>query len=221
MARNFYDGFPQEMVDRITDEAIRRKQLDLQQSYAMKQAGNLSGLLGSAGLLGGIGCSQSPSASSSVYTLTSDQFFCSTAHSGGPYTDYMPDPSETKKAENKAVLLLQNIIGVDQCDVYRKTHRVILKPENRFWVIGDVREMINEINMFTVKPDVIRVDNAEKLHVTFFCVHDASDVRIPYTDKVVTLASHLLADEKAFYKTCNRIKEETLEKMPECAMWGV
>ena len=123
------------------------------------------------------------------------------------------------KAENKALLLLQNIIGSEQCDVYRKTHRIVTKPSNFFWIIGDMFNNFKEDKPFYGKPDVIRIDNEKKLHITSFCVDQVGD-RTPYTDKVITFATHLINDEKAFVKTINRISESTLKKIDECALMG-
>ncbi len=70
---------------------------------------------------------------------------------------------------------------------------------------------------FCSKPDVIRIDNVDKLHYTSFCVAQNGGGPTPYTDKVISFATHLINDEKAFVKSINRIREDTLEKMPECA----
>lgn len=126
-----------------------------------------------------------------------------------------------RKAENKAVLLMQNMIGSEQCDVYRKFHRVIVKPNKRFWVIGNISNSFHKDLPFSGKPDVVRIDNAKKLHITWFCVDQNGGGKTPYTDKVITFASHLMNDEEAFVKTVNRVSEDTLDKMYECAKWGV
>ena len=72
---------------------------------------------------------------------------------------------KNRKAEKKAILLLQNMIGAEQCDVYRKTFIVIAKPGKWFWAIGNIFKSYNEDNPFLSKPDVIRVDNPKKLHM--------------------------------------------------------
>jgi hypothetical protein len=123
-----------------------------------------------------------------------------------------------RKAENKAVLLLQNLIGSDQCDAYRKTHRIITKPGKFFWIIGDVFNFLKGDAPFSGKPDVVRVDNEKKLHITSFCVAQVGG-QTPYTDKVIAFVTHLINDERAFVKTINRIRESTLKKMDECAVW--
>lgn len=148
---------------------------------------------------------------------------------GDPYYGYSDDFNNTKqgreklgkqhrKAENKALLLMQNLIGSEQSDIYRKDHRVILKPNRWFWVIGNVFESFCEDDPFRSKPDVIRIDNPKKLHFTSFCVAQSGGGPTPYTDKVITFATHLMGDEKAFVKTVNRIREDTLNNMPECAV---
>ena len=100
------------------------------------------------------------------------------------------DIKKQKKAENKAVKLLQNMIGPEQCDIYRKTHRIIVKPEKVFWVIGDCLNSFNDKQPFNNKPDVFRVDNAKKNHVTYFCVDQAGGGKTPYTDKVISFVSN-------------------------------
>ena len=124
-----------------------------------------------------------------------------------------------KKAENKAILLLQNLLGADQCDIYRKTKRVIVKPGKWFWIIGDAFDSYIEKDPFVSKPDVVRIDNPNKLHITTFCVDQRSGGPTPYTDKVIAFASHLMNNEKAFVRTINRIQEKTIGKMMECATW--
>lgn len=55
------------------------------------------------------------------------------------------------------------------------------------------------------------------MHVTTFCVDARHNEQTPYTDKVIAFVSHLLEDEKAFFKTANRLRECTLKKLPHMA----
>lgn len=124
------------------------------------------------------------------------------------------------KAEAKAQDLLKQIIGVDQWRIYRKTNRVILKPQKHFWIIGDYFGRHHKAKPFFGKPDVIRIDNNKKLHITEFCVDQAGGENTPFTDKVIFFASHLVSNEKEFIKTVNRIGERTLKTIKESAIWN-
>jgi len=139
---------------------------------------------------------------------------------GSSFVEDKEQLKKNKKAENKAILLMQNIIGSQQCDVYRKTYRVIVKPSKWFWVIGNVFDSYHEENPFYSKPDVIRVDNPKKLHITYFCVDQKGGGPTPYTDKVITFTAHLMNNEKSFVRTINRLGEKTLDEMPECALYS-
>jgi hypothetical protein len=140
----------------------------------------------------------------------------------------MSDPRQAErvkrkklKAESRAQELLKQIIGVDQWRVYRKACRVIVKPGRHFWVIGNMFGNYDKFNPFGAKPDVVRIDNAKKLHITDFCVDQAGGDSTPYTDKVVTFATFLINDELGFVKTINRIGERTINEMKPCAVWEV
>jgi hypothetical protein len=124
------------------------------------------------------------------------------------------------KAEAKAQDLLKKIIGIDQWRIYRKTDRVILKPQKHFWIIGNYFGRLNKAKPFFGKPDVIRIDNNKKLHITEFCVDQAGGENTPFTDKVVFFASHLISNEKEFIKTINRTGEKTLKTIKESAIWN-
>jgi hypothetical protein len=123
------------------------------------------------------------------------------------------------KAEAKAQELLKQIIGLDQWRIYRRSNRVILKPKNHFWIIGNYFEAYKKAKPFDRKPDVIRIDNEKKMHVTLFCIDQAGGENTPFTDKVVFFASHLIDDEKMFVKTANRIGERTFKTIKESAIW--
>jgi hypothetical protein len=145
------------------------------------------------------------------------------------------------KAEAKAQDLLRSIIGVEQWRVYRKTNRLILKPNSHFWIIGDYKDSYNKFKPFFGKPDVIRIDNAKKIYATEFCVDQAGGGHTPFTDKVIAFASHLANDEKEFVKTdkviafashlandekefvktINRIGELKFKTIKESAIWSV
>jgi hypothetical protein len=125
------------------------------------------------------------------------------------------------KSEAKAQDLLKSMIGGDQWRVYRKTNRVILKPNSHFWIVGNYMGKYNKFDPFTGKPDVIRIDNKKKLHVTEFCVDQAGGDNTPFTDKVIAFASHLANDEKQFVKTINRIGELKFKTIKKCAIWNL
>lgn len=125
------------------------------------------------------------------------------------------------KSEAKAQDLLRDLIGKDQWAIYRKTNRVLVKPGKYFWMIGDVFGSMNKKNPFIGKPDVVRVDNPDKLYTTYFCVDQAGGDQTPYTDKVIAFATHLMADELAFFKMANRLGERNLKAMKECAIWNL
>lgn len=122
------------------------------------------------------------------------------------------------EAEETAKNFIVNVLGEEQAEVYNRSMRVILKPGKHFWVIGDVNKSYHEQDPFVGKPDVIRIDNQDKLHYTSFCVDQRGGGPTPYTDKVVSFAIHCFNDEKSFIKTINRIREDTLKEMPECAV---
>ena len=129
-------------------------------------------------------------------------------------------PEEQQKAEKKALLLFQNLFGADNCDLYRENHLVKLKPGRFWWIIGDLEKSFDEKHPFNRKPDVARVDNWLKWHITLFCVDQAGSEPTPFTDKVIVFATHLQNDEKAFFRTINRIRETTVKKLPRCAVIG-
>ena len=132
------------------------------------------------------------------------------------------DPKKQKKAENKAILLLQNMIGVAECDLYRQFYRISLKPAKFMWIIGNVFDSFRKDRPFRRGPDVVRIDNEKKCHVTSFCVDQAGNGgQTPYTDKVIAFCSHLINDEKAFVSKINRIREITWQKLPKAATWEV
>ena len=123
------------------------------------------------------------------------------------------------KAESKAQMLLREMIGFDQWCVYRKTMRILVKPGKHFWIIGNVFGHYNRFRPLIGKPDVLRIDNQDKLFVTDFCAIQKHQEETPYTDKVVLFTLNLINDEKKFFKTINRIKEFKLNSMKECALW--
>ena len=119
------------------------------------------------------------------------------------------------KSESKAQELLRDLIGFDQWEVYRKTNRVILFRSYLYWMIGDIFGHYNRATPFYGKPDVVRIDNLDKLYVTDLCVAQGSGETTPYTDKVITFATHLMISEQAFLQNANRIGEKTFNKMKE------
>jgi hypothetical protein len=124
------------------------------------------------------------------------------------------------KAEAKAQELIKELAGTEQWEVYRRTMRVITKPNKFFWIIGDVFGKYNKFQPFAGKPDVVRIDNDKKLYATSFCVDQRGGEETPYTDKVVAFLTHLIHDEKEFIKIGNRIDEHKFNKMKECAVIG-
>jgi hypothetical protein len=125
------------------------------------------------------------------------------------------------KAEAKAQELLKQIIGLEQWRTYRRSNRVVLKPKNHFWIIGNYFEEYKKAKPFNGKPDVIRIDNDKKLHVTLFCVAQAGGENTPFTDKVIFFASHLIDNEKMFVEMANRIGERTFKTIKESAIWAI
>lgn len=125
------------------------------------------------------------------------------------------------KSESKAQELLRDLIGFEQWQAYRKTNRVLVQQGKLFWIVGDVFGNYNKFTPFSGKPDVVRIDDPKKLYVTSFCVAQAGREETPYTDKVITFATHLLADLKEFMKHANRLSEHTFNTMKECAVWDI
>lgn len=124
------------------------------------------------------------------------------------------------KAEAKAQDLLKSMIGLEEWKTYRPTNRVILKPNKHFWIVGDYFGSYDKSKPFSGKPDVIRIDNQKKMHITTFCVDQFGGDDTPFTDKIIFFVTHLAADENLFVKTINRIGEKTLNSVKECAVWN-
>lgn len=135
---------------------------------------------------------------------------------------YKETPSEEQiQSEAKATQLLGDFVLSGQGNVYEKTKRVIACPGKHFWIIGNLTKSYHKDHPFSGKPEVYRLDNLKKLHVTSFCVAQKGSDPTPYTDKVIAFAMHLIEDEGAFIKTINRIRESTLKEIPECAVWDM
>lgn len=129
------------------------------------------------------------------------------------------DLEKREKAEKKALLLMQNIIGSKQCDAYRQWYRVIAKPSKYFWIIGDIFGKGRKHLPPIIKPDVVRLDDSEKLYYTSFCVQQDHASWTPYTDQVISFTMHLLNNENDFVKRINRITEDIFKKMLKCAVF--
>ena len=126
------------------------------------------------------------------------------------------------KAEANAQVLLRDIVGWNQWEVYRKTNRILVKPNKHFWIIGNVFGSYNKRSPFSGKPDVVRIDNPKKLYATSFCaVQSYSSEATPYTDQVILFILNLIDDETLFLKTVNRMGEKKFNKMKECATWNI
>jgi hypothetical protein len=125
------------------------------------------------------------------------------------------------KAEARAQMQLRQIIGAEQWAVYRKTNRIICKPKKYFWIIGNYFNTYNKFFPFSGKPDVLRIDNADKLQITSYCIDQASGNQTPYSDKIIFFTSHLAADEKQFLRMANRLSEKKLNRIKECAIWAI
>lgn len=123
------------------------------------------------------------------------------------------------KAEAKAQQMLQDLIGVDQWRIYRKTNRVLVNKKHK-WIIGNIFGKYNKSEPLCGKPDVLRIDgkNGKGYSATSFCI-DPATRNIPYTDKVISYAIHCVDNELDFYHTGNRIGEQKLNKLPECALF--
>ena len=87
-------------------------------------------------------------------------------------------------------------------------------------MIGDVFGSFNKFHPFSGKPDVLRIDDPEKLYSTSFCVDQLGGENTPYTDKVILFAMHLINNEQSFVKTINRISKRKFNEIKECALWG-
>lgn len=126
------------------------------------------------------------------------------------------------RAEARAQVMLREIVGFEQWQVYRRTCRVAIFGKWN-WLIGDVFGQYNRAYPMRSKPDVVRVDGRSKLsrryQTTYFCVEDRAGENIPYTDKVLAFAVHCLNDESGFYKLANRLGERSFNKVPECALF--
>jgi len=123
------------------------------------------------------------------------------------------------KAESNAQILLREFIDFEQWQTYRRTNRIIVRPNKYFWIVGDIFGNYNKHRPFSGKPDVVRIDNPKKLYLTDFCVAQGGGESTPYTDKVMSFTLSLIDDEKAFVKTINRIGEKNFNKLKECALW--
>ena len=124
------------------------------------------------------------------------------------------------KSEANAQQMLQDLIGLEQWAVYRKTNRVLVEGKH-FWMIGNVFGKYDKFRPFSGKPDAVRIDaKGKRTQATSFCVMTSSG-EVPYTDKVISFAIHCSDDEKGFYKTGNRIDEHVFNKLPQCALFSL
>ena len=135
------------------------------------------------------------------------------------------------KAECKAQLLIQDIIGLDEWKKYRKTG-VIGVYGKRLWLIGDIFQKHDRFNPFVGKPGVVRVDQrftgriegpitGLKVPVTDFCIYAHSREQTPYSDKVISCVVQCAYDEKGFNKTANSMGERLLKKIPEHGAYDI
>lgn len=124
------------------------------------------------------------------------------------------------KAECRAQMLMQEMIGMDEWRVYRRTARVRVDGDFT-WFIGNVLNGYDKFRPQGGKVEVMRIDGnvGENLLATTFCVETTGE-SVTWTDRVISMAAHCADDEKGFYKTANRIREHRLNGMPEAARWG-
>lgn len=102
-----------------------------------------------------------------------------------------------KAAEEVAQVLLGELIGEEQLEVYQDTGRIFVNGEKHSYLI-------------TKSGGVQRV---EKGKIVDLCVHVSEKILIPPTDNVIGLAMHIKADEKDFNKVANASRPQPLPKL--------
>jgi hypothetical protein len=96
--------------------------------------------------------------------------------------------AEKAEAEVRAVDLLEDIIGPEQAEIYRKTGRLVVQGEKYDWLLhkdGGVKRI-------------------SKGKGDRYCVHLKENFAFPDTDNVIALALHAKYNEREFIKTANR-----------------
>jgi len=90
-------------------------------------------------------------------------------------------------AEEVAQVLLGELIGGDQLEMYAKTGRILVKGNKNDYLIYKTG----------------KVQRVEKGKLVDLCVYTQQRVTMPETDNVIGLALHIKSDEKDFNKTAN------------------
>lgn len=90
-------------------------------------------------------------------------------------------------AEEVAQVLLGELIGGEQLEMYAKTGRILVKGKKDDYLIYKTG----------------KVQRVEKGKLVDLCVYTQQRVTMPETDNVIGLALHIKSDEKDFNKTAN------------------
>lgn len=107
-----------------------------------------------------------------------------------------------KKAEEKALELLLDLIGKEQLEIYKKTGRLFVK--------GNKYDYIIQKSGF--------IKRVEKDKITDLCVHLSNRYKFPDTDNVIAMKLALEIDEDLVLKKANiHGFEKRTNKLPEAA----
>ena len=92
-----------------------------------------------------------------------------------------------ENAEDVALVLLGELIGGEQLEIYKKTGRILVSGRKHDYMIKKSGG----------------VSRVEKGKMVDLCVHVQEKILLPPTDNVIGLAMHIKADEKDFNKVAN------------------
>jgi len=104
---------------------------------------------------------------------------------------------QKEQAEEVAQVLLGELIGDEQLEIYQDTGRIFVNGEKHSYLI-------------TKSGGVQRV---EKGKIIDLCVHVSEKILLPPTDNVIGLAMHIKADEKDFNKVANASRPQPKPKL--------
>ncbi len=97
------------------------------------------------------------------------------------------EKKQKEKAEEVAQVLLGELIGEEQLEVYKETGRIFVNGRKNSYLL-------------TKHGGVQRVEKGKMVDL---CVHIQEKILLPPTDNVIGLAMHIKADEKDFNKVAN------------------
>ena len=92
-----------------------------------------------------------------------------------------------EQAEEVAQVLLGELIGEEQLEIYKETGRIVVNGRKHSYLIAK-------------SGGVKRVERGKLVDL---CVHVQQKILLPPTDNVIGLAMHIKADEKDFNKVAN------------------